>query len=268
MNHHWPKDHHVHTRWSLDIPDGPKFEDYIPLAEREHLDINFLDHLEVALFNESVPLREGTINKYLEDFDVAKSLCTHLFAGFEVDYYPDKEAEIGDFLDKYKKDVDLIVGSVHEVAPLQPITVPLHLRNLLQHHSFDELVEIYFECERKMIESGLFEAIAHPDVIFRFCGDVVENQPSYAHHPRLLELGDLCKQKNIRVELNVRGLLYPCQRSFPDIPIVNNFLQKGVQMFVGSDSHSVEDLEHQVQWIKQANAFVGGTLKSLKWASR
>ncbi len=268
LNRTRPIDNHVHTCWSLDIPSGPKFEDYIPLVERERIDINFLDHLEVALFHENVPLKEGTINKYLEAFDLARSRCAHLSVGFEVDYYPDKEAEIAQFLDSYRKDVDLIVGAVHEIAPLQPITVPVHLRNLLKSKSFNELINKYFECERKMVESGLFDAIAHPDVIFRFCGDIVENQTSYANHPFLLELGDMCKQRNIRVELNVRGLLYPCRRSFPDIPVVDTFLKNGVQMFVGSDSHSVEDLQRQIQWIKQANSFIDGKIKSLKWAPR
>ncbi len=267
MPQDWPIDHHVHTCWSLDIPKGPRFEDYIPVVEEEHIQINFLDHLEVALFHESVPLKESTISQYLEAFEVAKARCAHLFKGFEVDYYPDKEAEIAEFLDTYKKDLDFVVGAVHEIAPLKPITVPGHLRNMLEQHSFDDLVEKYFDIERKMVESGLFDAIAHPDVIFRFCGDIVGDQPSYKNHPLLLELGDLCKQKTVRVEVNVRGLLYPCRRSFPDIPVVKTFLKKGVQMFVGSDSHSITDLKRQVPWIKQANSFISGKTKSLKWAS-
>ncbi len=267
MPEDWPIDHHVHTHWSLDIPMGPRFEDFIPVVEVEHIHINFLDHLEVALFHENVPLTEETISKYFEAFDAAKARCAHLSSGFEVDYYPDKEVEIAEFLDTYKKEVDLIVGSVHEIAPLQPITVPVFLRNMLEQYSFDELVEKYFDIERKMVESGLFDSIAHPDVIFRFCKEIVQDQPSYKIHPRLLEIGDLCKQHNVRVEVNVRGILYPCQRSFPDIPVVKSFLKKGIQMFVGSDSHSVADLQRQVQWIKQANSFISGKIKALKWAS-
>ncbi len=267
MPQDWPIDHHVHSRWSLDIPTGPTFEDYIPLVEEEHVHINFLDHLEVALFHENVPLKEETISKYLEAFDLAKARCAHFSSGFEVDYYPDKELQLAEFLDNHKKDVDLIVGSVHEIAPLKPITVAGHLQNLLKTKSFNELVNEYFECERKMVESGLFDAIAHPDVIFRFSGDLVEDQPSYKIHPRLLEIGNLCKKHNVRVEWNLGGILFPCHRSFPDIPVVKSFLKNNVQMFVGSDSHSVTDLKRQAPWIKQANSFISGESKSLKWTT-
>ena len=262
MDSSWPIDNHIHTRWSLDIPDGPTFEDYIPLVEREHIHVNFLDHLEIALFNEKIPLKGDTIDKYLETFDIAKSRCTHLSVGFEVDYYPEREAEIAEFLDNYKKDVDLVVGSVHEIAPLQAITVPMHLQHLLQHNSFDELVQRYFNYECQMVESGLFAAIAHPDVIFRFCGDVVENLPRYETHPLLLDLANLCKERNVSVELNVRGLLYPCKRPFPSLPMARTFLERGVNMFVGSDSHSVQDLTRQIKWVKQANLFVQGKISS------
>ncbi|OLS15488.1 MAG: histidinol phosphate phosphatase HisJ family [Promethearchaeota archaeon CR_4] len=265
MHSSWPVDHHVHTRWSLDIPEGPTFEDYIPLVEQEHIHVNFLDHLEIALFNDNVPLKESTIANYLEAFDVAKSRCNHISKGFEVDYYPDKETAIAEFLDNYKKDVDFVVGSVHEIAPFQAVTVPMHLQNLLQRNSFDELVQRYFEYERKMVKSGLFNAIAHPDVIFRFCGDMVENLPSYEMHPLLSDLANLCKERNVSVELNVRGLLYPCKRSFPSIKMARQFRDRGVKMFVGSDSHSVQDLIRQLKWIKEANLFVQGKITRKNW---
>ncbi len=267
MSQDWPIDHHIHTRWSLDIPNGPIFEDYIPVVEEAHVHINFLDHLEIARFQDNVPLIEETISKYLEAFDVARARCAQLSSGFEVDYYPDKEAELAEFLDNHRKEIDLVVGSVHEIVPLKPITIAGHLRDLLMTKSFNTLVDEYFDIEQKMVESGLFDAIAHPDVIFRFCGDIVPNQPSYNAHPRLLEIGDLCKQHNIRIELNVGGILQPCRRSFPDIPVVKAFLKKNVQMFVGSDSHGVKDLKRQVPWIKQANSFIRGKIKAIKWVS-
>jgi histidinol-phosphatase (PHP family) len=164
----------------------------------------------------------------LESFDIARSKCQHLSVGFEVDYYPDKEQEIAEFLDSYKGELDIVVGAVHELAPLQPITVALQLKNLLKDHSFEELIAQYFDREEKMVESRLFSAIAHPDVIFRYCGDVLENRPEYVTHPRLLDLGKLCKQKGVRMEMNVRGLLYPCKRSFPSIEAAKIFLENGI----------------------------------------
>jgi histidinol-phosphatase (PHP family) len=249
----------------LDNLSGPSFEDYIPVADAAGIHITFLEHLQTARFYDANPLRPDTMPEFLEAFDEAKSQYSNMSVGFETDYYPDHEEELAEFLDTYSPDVDWVVGTVHELpmTPLHPFTIADDLRYMLRTHSFAEIVEQYFEVEEQMVQSGLFAAIAHPDVIFRFCGDTVPADTDWSNDVRLLELGKLCRQKMIRVEFNIRGLHYPCRRPFPSVDVARIFMKMGVQMFVGSDSHSVADFAEQVDCIKKANEFVKGWAKDL-----
>ncbi|HMF31880.1 MAG TPA: hypothetical protein VKK79_10715 [Candidatus Lokiarchaeia archaeon] len=260
-----PADHHVHTHWSLDNLQGPTFEDYIPIAEAEGIHLTFLEHLQIARFYEANPLRPDTLPQFLEAFDAAKTQYPNMSVGFEVDYYPDREEELGEFLDNCQGDIDWVVGTVHELpmVPLHPFTIADDLRFMLKKHSFAEIVDQYFSVEQQMVESGLFAAIAHPDVIFRFCGDTVPPDFDVPNDPRLIELGNLCRQRMIQVEFNIRGLHYPCQRPFPCVEVAQLFLSQGIKMWVGSDSHSVADFAEQVPCILKANEFVKGWVKNL-----
>lgn len=261
-----PADHHVHTHWSRDNITGPSFADYIPLAESEGIHITFLEHLLLTRFDSANPLRPDTIPQFLEEFDAAKTQYPNLSLGFEVDYYPDRESELAEFLDRYQDGIDFVVGSVHELpfAPLHPFTIADELRILLQDHSFGEIVDQYFAVEQQMVESGLFAAIAHPDVIFRFCGDVVPSTADLPKHPRLLQIGRLCREHMVQMEFNLRGLYYPCHRPFPCVDVALAFRAMGVKLFLGSDSHSVADFAEQVVYIKKASEFVKGRTKTLE----
>ena len=87
-------DYHVHTNWSLDIVEnGPKFEDYILVAEENRINVCFLDHYELYYVekDKKTPFHDENIYNYLEEIDTLKETYDFILSGLEVDYYPEKE---------------------------------------------------------------------------------------------------------------------------------------------------------------------------------
>ena len=129
-------DYHVHTRWSHDIKDfGPYFEDYIKVAEKNKINICFLDHYELYYIenDKNYPFYgDGKINQYLEEVDKFKENYEYVLSGLEVDYYIDREMELWEFMDDYGKQIDFIAGTLHETEFGYPITTREKLLQLLK----------------------------------------------------------------------------------------------------------------------------------------
>ncbi|MCP4762887.1 MAG: hypothetical protein GY870_14000 [archaeon] len=253
----WDVDLHIHTCWSLDIPKGPKPEDYLNIAEENKIHIGFLDHYEILYQNtsldefpphkkwiQSTPLDD--ISKYLEKMDELKSNYSFISSGVEIDYYPYLEDELRNFVDDFGKEFNLLVGSMHEIEPFRPVTLVDDIRELIKKYgSFKTVVDNYFDLEERMIKTGIFKAIAHPDIIFRFCGiDFIPMKDEYLKtHERTEKIAQLCKEEDVWMEMNLSGYRFDVNRPFPPISSVKEFLQKGVKMYIGSDVHSVAQME-------------------------
>ncbi|GAB4311955.1 MAG: histidinol-phosphatase HisJ family protein [Promethearchaeota archaeon] len=241
-----PADFHVHTRWSLDVVEGPGFEDYCQTAAEVGLVVGFLDHYELLYADDPRnPLCGDALPAYLEEVDDARANWRGRAAfGLEVDYYPQPErvAALREFVDDFGREFDLLVGSLHEVEDHGPVTVPGDLARLAREFpgGFPGVVERYFELQLDMVRSGLFGAIAHPDVVFRYCGDVVPHDPdSLGGADRTRATCLECARRGIVVEVNLGGLSKPAGRQSPPEALVVELAGEGVKFFVGSDSHSV-----------------------------
>ena len=116
-----PIDRHVHTRWSLDIPHGPNFEDYCVHLEEAQIRVGFLDHYELLYQEESRnPMGEDRFAKYLEQIDAVKSNWGKWVEfGLEVDYYPHpgRITRLREFMDDHHGTFDFFVGTLHEGMP-------------------------------------------------------------------------------------------------------------------------------------------------------
>ena len=256
----WEHDLHVHTNWSQDIAfDGPNAKDYIPIAQKYHVHIGFLDHFELLREKETQwKLNLNTIDAYLKEMDELKKQYDFITTGLEIDYYPELEDKIEKFLNSdYGDKFDFLVGSMHETDLYYPVTQRDKLHELiLKYGNFEAVVEKYYERLSKMINSGLFSAIAHPDVIFRFCTNQDLENKKYEVDERLIEILKPCISNNILIELNISGLYFEVGRTFPSETVVNHLLANGAKFFVGSDSHSVHDFEKRILNVRKAHDLV------------
>lgn len=255
-------DYHVHTaKWSADIAsDGPNFEDYIEIAEINEINVCFLEHYELYYIetDKTNPFYNGNIENYLEELDELKETYDFIFSGLEVEYYKDRETELLEFMDDYEKELDFIGGTVHEWIFGYPVTTREKLVKLLEKKPMKDVIDEYFEICRKMIHSKIFKNICHIDTIFRYINDddIKPEDNCDVSEDRVLFLGHLCIENNLRIEYNLSGEKFPIGRSFPSKAVILQLKEEGGKFFVGSDSHSKDYFESQISNVKSAYRFL------------
>ena len=255
-------DFHVHSRWSHDIAKlGPSFEDYARIAEKNHINICFLDHYELYPIevDKNYPFYgDGKIEQYLEELDRIKENYEFVLSGLEVDYYIDREMELWEFMDNYKKDINFIAGTLHETVTGFPFTTREKLLKLLKKAKIKAIVDEYFDLMERMISSKIFKNICHLDTIFRYI-NTKDLSPTFdvdVSDERILELGRLCIKNKQKIEYNLSGLRYPIARSFPSKQIIKKLKKEGAKIFVGSDSHSINYFRTRIRKVKKAYKYL------------
>jgi HisJ family histidinol phosphate phosphatase len=255
-------DYHVHTaKWSSDISkDGPQFEDYIKIAENHEINICFLDHYELySIENDKTnPFCDGNIDNYLEEIDELKETYDFIYSGIEVEYYKDREIELLEFMDDYKRELDFIGGTIHEWILGYPVTTRKKLLKLLEKKKIKTIIDEYFETCEMMINSKIFTNICHIDTIFRYINenDIKPTEDCNISEERVLELGRLCISNKMRIEYNISGERFPVGRPFPSKPVISQLVREGCKFFVGSDSHSLDYFEKQITKVKDAYVYL------------
>ncbi|MGQ4872568.1 MAG: histidinol-phosphatase HisJ family protein [Promethearchaeia archaeon] len=254
-------DFHVHTRWSHDIANfGPTFDDYAIIAEKYKINICFLDHYKLYYIENdpNYPFYGNKIEQYLEEIDKIKEIYDFVLSGLEVDYYEKKENELREFMDNYGNQFDFIAGTIHETEYGYPVTIRAKLLELLKKKDLKIIVDDYYNLMEKMIKSKIFKNICHLDTIFRYINlnDIVPGPEIDISNDRIIELGLLCIENNIKIEYNLSGYKYPLNRTFPSKNVVKFLAKKGAKFFVGSDSHDLLYFKNSIKKVKEAYEFI------------
>lgn len=260
-------DFHVHTNWSLDIVDnGPKFEDYISIAEENRINLCFLDHYELYYIEKdrTNPFHDQNIYNYLEEIDLLKESYDFIFSGLEVDYYSNRETELQEFMDDVGNELDFVAGTIHEWIPNYPITLREKIIELLEKIPLKQIIDEFFQTTVSMINSGIFKNICHLDTIFRYINenDIPPTKDCDVSDDRIIEIGRMCKDKKIAMEYNLSGFKFPIKRSFPSKKVASQLREEGVKFFIGSDSHSIAQFEDTIPKLKNAHEFLKLNYKS------
>ncbi|OPZ71260.1 MAG: histidinol-phosphatase [Firmicutes bacterium ADurb.Bin456] len=80
--------------------------------------------------------------------------------------------------------------------------------------------------------SGLFDIIAHPDLIKKFAF-----RPSGDLRPLYEETAAVFKKAGVCAEVNSAGLRYPAGEIYPALDFLKCFFEHGVPVTLGSDAH-------------------------------
>ena len=256
-------DYHIHCApWSHDIGKiGPSFEDFIKVAEKNRINVCFLNHYELHPIevDKNYPFYgDGKIEQYLEELDRIKENYEFVLSGLEVDYYIDREMELWEFMDNYKKDINFIAGTLHETVTGFPFTTREKLLKLLKKAKIKAIVDEYFDLMERMISSKIFKNICHLDTIFRYI-NTKDLSPTFdvdVSDERILELGRLCIKNKQKIEYNLSGLRYPIARSFPSKQIIKKLKKEGAKIFVGSDSHTINYFRTRIYKVKKAYKYL------------
>jgi histidinol-phosphatase (PHP family) len=219
-------DYHMHSSYS-DGRSAP--EDYISPAISAGLsEIGFSEHLSLFNNSDGLNMNPAIIPTYISHLqDLQKSTKGIIIKiGLEVDYFEGKEEEIKSYLNSLP--LDYILGSVHYLGEKTVDVGP----EFYEGKSIDRLFEDYFESVVTAVSSGLFDIIAHCDLI-RIYG----YKPSSNLEPLYRKLAKAMKKHNVAFEVNTNGRNRPLADFYPDRQFLYVFRDENVPVCVNSDAH-------------------------------
>jgi histidinol-phosphatase (PHP family) len=166
---------------------------------------------------------------------------TDLRLGIEADFVPGAEDRTANLLEA--RDFDYVIGSVHFIregaVDMDDFTVwdPKH-----PGRSPEEVWRRYFETVAESAKSGLFDIIAHPDLV-KIWGSA---------HPGRIPAGDLrhyyepaveaIAEAGVAVEVSTAGLRKPVGEIYPAPPFLAMCLEAGTPIALSSDAHRPQDV--------------------------
>lgn len=223
-------DSHMHTPLCKHARGEPG--DYAAVAEKRGLRGIIITCHNPALDNWYPQVRMGMdqFEQYLDMVEHAAQVWlgrVDVRLGLESDYVPGMEPWLEEL--HQQADFDFILGSIHPDAPYYK---EIHSKG--NDRSFQEA---YFEHLALAAESGLFDALAHPDLVknataanwdARRIIQIVE--------PRLDRIADT----GIAMELNTSGLHKRVREMNPNPTMLEAMYERGIPVVLGSDSHVPE----------------------------
>jgi histidinol-phosphatase (PHP family) len=251
-------DYHLHLR--LDDLDATAAEHFTAAnaqryrdaaSERDIVELGVSEH--IYRFTQALEVwqhpfwRENALDD-LDDYCRFVREDTDLRLGLEADFIPGAEDRIANLLEA--RDFDYVVGSVH----------------FLRDHALDmddysvwssgrgaeEIWRGYFRTLGEAARSGLFDILAHPDLV-KYWSSTHPTHPTHsAHRERPLPEGDLRRyyelaldgiaESGIAVEVSTAGLRKPTQEIYPAPAFLEMCLEAGAPVALSSDAHRPEDV--------------------------
>jgi histidinol-phosphatase (PHP family) len=153
--------------------------------------------------------------------------------GIEADYFEGFEGETRRLLDAHP--FDYVLGSIHFLGDWHFTSKQGLPRYGLENPA--EAFPRYFELLGRMIETGLFDVVAHPDALRR--GAFV---PPRSMEPEHLTIASLLKARGMAIEVNTAGIRRGAGSIYPERAFLEVCVREGVPITLGSDAHAPGDV--------------------------
>jgi histidinol-phosphatase (PHP family) len=154
-------------------------------------------------------------------------------AGIECDWLPGCEAWVSKLKEKYQW--DYLIGSVHYLSDWD-FDNPAWLKKWAET-DVEDAWNRYWKTYADMAESGLFEILAHPDLIKKF-GYRPSGDLSHWYEPAI----DAIATSGCAIEINTSGWHKPCQEAYPAAEFLDLACSAGIPVVISSDAHKPEEL--------------------------
>lgn len=167
----------------------------------------------------------------LDEYFALVERCRERFAGqlevrlgMESDFFPGMEPWVENL--HQKADFQYILGSVHWQGP--------EYRDIFNDKDEPAFRRSYFENLAKSAETGLFDCLAHPDLIKNY-------QPVHWRffdwREEIAAALDRIAKTGVAMELNTSGLNKSYSEMNPSAEILAMMAERGIPVVLGSDSH-------------------------------
>jgi histidinol-phosphatase (PHP family) len=234
-------DYHVHLR---------EDDDYSPAGQGAFTTENADRYLAAA---EEAGVEELGVSEHLYRFAQALELWRHPFweqqarddlaaycefvrttplrLGIECDFVPGAEDRIANLLEAH--DFDYVIGSVHFIG-----------EGAVDHEGYDawesdgdpdSIWRRYFETLAEGVRSGLFDIVAHPDLVkvWGRARPFPEHDPRSYYEPAV----EAIAETGIAVEISTAGLRKPVEEIYPAPAFAEMCVEAGAVFALSSDAH-------------------------------
>jgi histidinol-phosphatase (PHP family) len=228
-------DYHMHLRAPDESLDHSltAIERFVETAAERGLDeIGFTEH--VYYFEETRALWSTPyhvercryrLEPYVEAVVEAKERGLPVKLGLEVDYEPGREEEIRDVLAPYPW--DYLVGSIHFIGGQGIDGEP----SLVSDVGVEEAWRRYYETLGRAANSGLFDTLAHPDLVKMFGPEIPWDWRAVAD---VLD--------GTRLEVSSAGLHKRHGKLYPNAELLAEAKTRGIEITLASDAHVPENV--------------------------
>ncbi len=164
---------------------------------------------------------------------------TDLRLGIEADFVPGAEDRTAALL--AERDFDYVIGSVHFI---RDGAVDMDDYSVWDSgRPVEEIWRRYFETVGESAASGLFDVIAHPDLVKYWGGrDRHQRTPKGDLRPYYELAVESIAESGAAVEVSTAGLRKPAGEIYPAPAFLELCLEAGVPVALSSDAHRPEDL--------------------------
>jgi histidinol-phosphatase (PHP family) len=244
-------DYHTHLRPDR-LDTGPdryftaaNVDRYLETAERAGItELGFSEH--VYRFTQALAIWRhpfwqecalDDLDRYCGFVEEMKSSGRPVKLGLEVDFIPGREAQIVELLEG--RPFDYVIGSVHFIADR---AVDHDGYDAWRTSSPDEVWSEYFRTLGDAAASGLYDILAHPDLV-KVWG---AGRPAPAEEPRAFyELAlEPIAASGIAIEVSTAGLRKPVGEIYPSRELLELTLAAGNPVSLSSDAHEPEHIGH------------------------
>lgn len=226
-------DYHMHTFLCGHAIGEP--QEYVEQALALGLqEIGFSDHAPLVSHEDpSITMSFEQLPRYQQMLEVLRDQYADkgitVRVGIEADFIPGYEEKTKAILDAYP--YDYVYGSVHFIGDFA-FDNPTQ-KERLKTNNINKVYLDYHTLLRKSAASGLFDVMAHVDLVKKF-GD----RPTEDLTPEIEKTAQIFKRSGVVIEINSSGLRKPVREIYPSLADLTIYCQAGVPITFGSDAHA------------------------------
>jgi len=256
-------DYHTHTPLCQHAEGTP--EQYVDAAIAAGLtEYGISDHAPVQKPDGTEPFDDwrmlsSQIPEYLEWIMKAKKHAGDRLAvrcGLECDWLPGSENWTQHLRELHPW--DYLIGSVHYIGKENwDFDNPKWLGKWV-HSNIEEAWDLYWKTYTEMADSGLYDILAHPDLIKKFgyhpAGDL-----SRYYEPAI----DAIATSGAMIEINTAGLHKPCAEIYPHLTFLELARDAGIDLIISSDAHHPAEVardRHTAETLAKSAGYTHTTL--------
>lgn len=169
-----------------------------------------------------------SLERYVQAVVDAKDRGLPVLLGLEVDYFPETAEAVAAFLAPYPFDV--LIASTHWLDAWG-VDLPEQVGEF-DRRGRDIAYEDYFAMENRLATSGLFDVLAHADVVKKQ-GVFLDVAPTDLYEG----LAVAAARGGVAVEVSTAGLHQPAREMYPAAELLRRFHNHGVPITIASDAH-------------------------------